>query len=1165
MDQPGPYHHDINPTTLNLAFRVMHDEEFKASIREEVAKVAIQEAMAVNPEQKRKARTEFNKAVWAKCGKNAALLMPWFFPRYPRRDPFDLRNRPFNMILMFMFVYATVVLRGSRQIGKSTTMATDARLCSELFANLKQLYVAPHSEPLTTFSRKYLEVEKAFRHPVVGSKWKQNQYYKQYPNGSEFDMQRVMTSATSVRGKTADILRMDETIDRDSDILVLEGRELVKKKIFDMQVGMITLDFDENDIPRYDNVTAVICKGYRHEWRLQTATGKSLRSTGCTRIKTNRGWYAMCEFIPWGEANRCEKTFFAKTTLAETASLDPGYTTWRRQHGFFAAAERVLERALQGQPQLQASGILHYERGAAGRLCEHASEAGRQPGIRGEELCILDADNAGAGRILAPLLHPAPGTSGLLEEDGDAGVGESTDLGVGGVVVYGRRRPAALQPGLQHALVLSGGSGDAAGLVSPERDRSASKSDPSEARGLLLDAQHHGIGSATSPPEDAPLCDGEHALQVGGPDREVGLRILRREVPYGQLPPGSAADRDPGAPVLWRTVLSPATETPAPGGVCDKYRRERGRIRESEGAPGERSGKKEASAADRDGATTGAIPGSLLSGEAQRVEKGASGEDEGRGATGEAGHEADVSVLRGALSQHRESQGLPRLPDHLLHRARLLGKKGRAVYGDPPSTSEGEAEEPLRVLTIDGWEEIVDVSYHGFEEVWDIETEKHHTFFADGIGVHNCQLFDPGLEMEVLEVLNDSKMKCYQMAGTATTLESLLETRYQEGCQAVWHIRHPNGQKIINCGDPEDVIPYIGPYQMEDPITKEKIDPLNGSYEFMNPQGFENRIVSIHVPQIINPDKLKPLEWNGIYKSFVRDRRKAITEKLGVPLEEGNREVTKNDMKRICVLPEGPEERLLKCQKGYYKCLVSAFDWGGSDYNTDMKTKISTTCHVIMGLSPEHKVHILYGKRHGGADYPRILNEIALAHNKHRAGAMASDFGGGALYNTKLREHPYINARRHIIFDYDDPESAYCAPSRKSQLANMMMLNKTDSLTSLFMAIVAAEPLILAPSWDEFGEYLLDFTNNHRVMTEASREKGGRRFVYHRHGAKPDDFLHAVNFGFQLIKLHYNQALIVDPAGREMIRSAVGGDGGSVQSGWAAALSSYSRNNNEFD
>jgi hypothetical protein len=127
------------------------------------------------------------------------------------------------------------------------------------------------------------------------------------------------------------------------------------------------------------------------------------------------------------------------------------------------------------------------------------------------------------------------------------------------------------------------------------------------------------------------------------------------------------------------------------------------------------------------------------------------------------------------------------------------------------------------------------------------------------------------------------------------------------------------------------------------------------------------------------------------------------------------------------------------------------------------------------------------------------------------------------------------------------------------------MLNKTDSLTSLFMAIVAAEPLILAPSWDEFGEYLLDFTNNHRVMTEASREKGGRRFVYHRHGAKPDDFLHAVNFGFQLIKLHYNQALIVDPAGREMIRSAVGGDGGSVQSGWAAALSSYSRNNNEFD
>ena len=457
------------------------------------------------------------------------------------------------------------------------------------------------------------------------------------------------------------------------------------------------------------------------------------------------------------------------------------------------------------------------------------------------------------------------------------------------------------------------------------------------------------------------------------------------------------------------------------------------------------------------------------------------------------------------------------------------------------------------------------MEYAGVQEVWDIETEKHHTFFAGGIGVHNCQLFDPGLEMEVMEVMSDSKIKSCVMAGTSTTTETLLETRYQEGCQAVWHIHHPNGKKIINCGDPEDVIPYIGPYKMEDPVTKDFINPLNGFYQFMNPDGFRDRIVSIHVPQILNPDKINnPLEWNGIHKALIRDRRTAIKEKLGIPLEEGNREVTLADLKAICVLPDGPEERQRKCKSGYYRSIVSAFDWGGADYNTNMKTKVSTTCHVILGISPDDKVHILHGRRHGGASYPQILNAIVLDHVRYNAGALASDFGGGTTYHHLLRTHPQIDPTRHIIFDYDDPESPLCQSPSKSELVNMLMLNKTDSLTHTFMSVVAAEPYLLCPSWDEFGDLLVDFVNNHRVMSEKSDK--GRRFTYHRHGSKPDDFLHAVNFGLSLLRLHYNQATVVDIAARNMIRNAMNSSG-SVSNGFAAALSSYSRggDDGEFD
>jgi hypothetical protein len=223
---------------------------------------------------------------------------------------------------------------------------------------------------------------------------------------------------------------------------------------------------------------------------------------------------------------------------------------------------------------------------------------------------------------------------------------------------------------------------------------------------------------------------------------------------------------------------------------------------------------------------------------------------------------------------------------------------------------------------------------------------------------------------------------------------------------------------------------------------------------------------------------------------------------------------------------------------------------------------VSTTCHAILGVSPDDKIHILHGRRHGGATYHEILNEIVRDHVRYNAGAMASDFGGGQVYHMLLRTHPSIDPSRHIIFDYDDPESPLCASPSKSELVNMLMLNKTDSLTHTFMAIVAADPYLLAPSWDEFGPLLEDFMNNHRVLSEKSNK--GRRFVYHRHGSKPDDFLHAVNFGMALLRLHYNQAAVNDPAARTLIRDAVGGQGKSMNS-WASALSSYARSESEFD
>jgi hypothetical protein len=431
-----------------------------------------------------------------------------------------------------------------------------------------------------------------------------------------------------------------------------------------------------------------------------------------------------------------------------------------------------------------------------------------------------------------------------------------------------------------------------------------------------------------------------------------------------------------------------------------------------------------------------------------------------------------------------------------------------------------------------------------------------------------AQLFDPGLETEVLEVLSDSHIKSILYGGTSTTIDTLLEARYQEGSRGVWQVLKDDGS-TINCGDPEEVMSYIGEYTFRDPKDGKVINPLRGYYRFENPQGFDDRIISVHVPQILNPDKVNnPLEWNGIYKTMIRDKGKMIQEKLGIPLAEANSEVSENDLKRICVLPDSPAERIAKCRKGYYRFIVSGFDWGGSDYNPMTRSKVSSTVHAIIGVSPDDKVHILHLQRHAGRAYKDIMASIVLDHNTYCAGGMASDFGGGQHYHALLRSHPMLDASRHVIFDYAGPERPLVSPPTQSTLENMLMLNRTESITALYMAIVMADPLLLAPSWDEMGDYLTDFLNMNRRLVDRDGGQKGRRFVYHRHPSRPDDVVHALNFAYSLLRLSVDQLLIEDPAASVMIRDAVyGNTRTNVRSAnpFSRALSNYARGADSHD
>lgn len=381
--------------------------------------------------------------------------------------------------------------------------------------------------------------------------------------------------------------------------------------------------------------------------------------------------------------------------------------------------------------------------------------------------------------------------------------------------------------------------------------------------------------------------------------------------------------------------------------------------------------------------------------------------------------------------------------------------------------------------------------------------------------------------------------------GTSTDTDSLLELRFQEGTQATWNVM-ADDNTLIDCGDPEQVIPCIGPYCMVHPKTGQPIDPLRGFYKYQNPGAFSERLFSVHIPQIINPDIAhSPLKWSLLHRALMRDKKKFIQEKLGIPVEEAAREITLADLKRVCVpdIVPGPDARLEKVRRGQtYKMIVSGIDWGGSDYNQMTKTKVSNTTHAMLGVTFENRVHCLHLRRHGGKDYKTIINLLANDHQRWLGGATGSDFGVGETYHEIMRSHPAFNNGRHIIFHYTGPGSPVCC-SMKSNLPRCLNLNRTETITALLVAMTMPEPILLFPSWDEVGDYLEDFLSVHRVLAEKG-EHGQRHFVYHRAASKTDDVVHALNFAYSLIRMTYHQLLVSDHEARNLLRDSVLGEVG---------------------
>lgn len=426
------------------------------------------------------------------------------------------------------------------------------------------------------------------------------------------------------------------------------------------------------------------------------------------------------------------------------------------------------------------------------------------------------------------------------------------------------------------------------------------------------------------------------------------------------------------------------------------------------------------------------------------------------------------------------------------------------------------------------------------QEVWDIETETK-TFFANGIAIHNCQLLDPEFIPDIEQCQKSSERPSTIYAGTSTTMESLLETKYLDSSQSAWFLRAPGyvsasaGAGWVNCGDKDDVLKCIRPQGLTNPATGRIIDVTDGHFVHREREAFEQGYVGFHIPQIIIPDYAnKPQKWMEIWNAYENyDQKKFLQEILGIPTEEGMRELSLQDIKNICILPETPEtlKQIAQQPNGRYKYVIGGCDWGGSDYNPATKTKASFTVHVIIGITWDGLIDILHIRQYAGMDYRAVANAICEDHKAFNCIGVASDYGVGAAYNMLLRENPAVRAERHFIFNYTGPQASMVKAPASGGWFNQYALNRTDSITTLYQAI--RDRRIRCYHWDLASERLLELLNLFRVPVELPG--GGALFKYQKHGSKADDTLHALNFAFCLARIALNEPLLEDPVLRQSI------------------------------
>ncbi len=433
---------------------------------------------------------------------------------------------------------------------------------------------------------------------------------------------------------------------------------------------------------------------------------------------------------------------------------------------------------------------------------------------------------------------------------------------------------------------------------------------------------------------------------------------------------------------------------------------------------------------------------------------------------------------------------------------------------------------------------LVSVTCDGEDRVWDLNTERHHAFFADGVLVHNCIDEVQDMNWDFLDIIHETmsgseEWGLIQYAGTPKSLDNTIERLWRESSQAEWLMQcRRGGCNHWNIPSIEhDLVAMIGP--AHDDVgpncpgivcgkCRKPIDPATGRWYHFNKE-LRWQQAGYHVPQIIMPmHYANKVKWRTLTDKLVTmPPNKFFNEVCGESYDSGSKLVTITELKAACCLPWANVPDEAKASLRPYKHRVIAVDWGGNGgmvrVGKQTVQRTSFTVVAALGITSAGKIDVLWGYRViRSLDFDFEVNLIVSAVRTFKASHLVHDYGGAGAEREYLLVRAGFPHERIIPVRYHGAAAkhpmVYRAPTDEHP-RHWYSLDKSWSLGLTCHAI--RKGFVRFFKYDFKSEEQPGLVHDFLALQEENVERRGLTDVRYitRNPGMTDDFAQATNIG----------------------------------------------------